>query len=142
MIASIPGGATLAAVLLCWLGATAPVGRHVRPGRLARLARAAWETRMGWPVHAVDDLDDDADDEWSGLSPDEYRARFAALSARYANADAAVSLEDWRQAMLRIRAPRLFGAAWFDDTLAEFAEWAGQMWDEIWSMKREAGIDE
>jgi hypothetical protein len=38
MIVGLPGGATLAALILCWLGATASAGRHARPGRWARLA--------------------------------------------------------------------------------------------------------
>ncbi len=40
MIAVFPAGGTLAAVIVTWLGATASVGRHARPGRWARIR--AW----------------------------------------------------------------------------------------------------
>ena len=39
MIAGIPGGATLAALAVCWLGTTAATGRHARRPRLRGLTR-------------------------------------------------------------------------------------------------------
>ena len=40
MIVGIPGGATLAALAVCWLGATASAGRHAR--------RPGWRSLARW----------------------------------------------------------------------------------------------
>lgn len=142
MIAAIPGGVTLVSVLMLWLGITASAGEHVRPGRLARLARAAWETRMGWPVH--DDLDDD-DDPDACLPPPaagDWAPRLEEAASRWAGSYAEITPDEWHGAMLRKSAPHLYSPDWYKDMRISHIRWATMLWEEIRTMKREAGISE
>lgn len=142
MITAIPGGATLAAVLMVWLGTTAPAGRHTRPGRLARLARAAWELRNGLPVH--DDLDDDDDPDayLPPPSPADWALRVEEAASRWAGNENEITPAEWRSAMLRKGAPHLFSPDWYRDMRISHIQWATFVWNEIRTMKREAGISE
>lgn len=142
MIVGIPGAGALVALAVCWLGATAPAGRHVRPGRLARLARAAWELRNGLPVH--DDLDDDDDPDayLPPPTPESWHRAFAGAYLHWAAADHAITPDEWRQAMMRATSPHLFSPDWYRDMRISHIRWATMLWEEIRTMKREAGIGE
>ena len=142
MMAGFPAGGALAAVIAVWLGTTASIGQHARPGRLARLARAAWELRNGWPVH--DDLDDD-DDPDSLLPPPVPEHWQAALDNAKRHMEAthpAISPDEWAAAMLRKSAPHLFSPDWYRTQRIEHIRWATMLWEEIRTMKREAGMEE
>ena len=142
MIVGIPGAATLAVIIVLWLGTTASVGQHVRPGRLARLARAAWELRNGLPVH--DDLDDD-DDPGAYLPPPAPEHWLAGMYAAKRHMEAthpAVSPGEWATATLRVKAPHLFSPDWYRTQRIEHIRWATMLWEEIRTMKEEAGISE
>jgi hypothetical protein len=142
VIAVFPAGGTLAAVLVVWLGTTASVGRHARPGRLARIAARAWARQMGRPVPYPEDEQEDLADDDQPVSPEQWRVGFDAAWERYAAADAAVSPEQWAAAMLRARMPHLFSPTWLDDQIADYTLWAARIWTQIRATKREAGISE